>query len=121
MRTTKKERRENAKKFYQMFMNGNCNKAAIVVNRVNSKNPNINRCQFLVVPSTLAFMESPVVIAESVFGIDGCFIEFLSSLKPCRQKSYYEDGFNEWLLETFEFEITYRDGLVFMLEKNERE
>lgn len=26
MRTTKKERKENAKKFYNMFMNSSCNK-----------------------------------------------------------------------------------------------
>lgn len=36
MRTTKKERRENARRFYNMFMDSNCNKAAIVVNRMES-------------------------------------------------------------------------------------
>ena len=119
MRISKKERKENARKFYNMFMNSNCNKAAIVVQRTESKtNPNINRCQFLAVPSTLAFMENPVIIAESnVLGIEGCFIELLEFIKPCVQKTYYEDGFNEWLKETYGFEITYKDGLVFMLEK----
>lgn len=121
MRTTKKERRENARRFYNMFMNSNCNKAAIVVNRMESSNPNINRCQFIAVPSTLAFMKAPVVIAESVLGIEGCFIEMLNDIKGCIQKTYYEDGFNEWMKETYGFEITYRDGLVFMLEKEERE
>ncbi len=120
MRVSKKERKENAKRFYSMFMNSNCNKVAIVVQRTESRtNPNINRCQFLVVPSTLAFMEKPVIIAESnVLGIEGCFIELLDFIKPCRQrKTYYEDGFNDWLMETYGFEITYKDGLVFMLEK----
>lgn len=120
MRTSKKERKENARRFYSIFMNSNCNKAAIVVERTESKtNPNINRCQFLTVPSTLGFMEKPIIIAESnVDGIEGCFMELLNFIKPCRQKKiYHEDGFNEWLLETYGFEITYKDGLVFMLEK----
>lgn len=117
MRTSKKERRENAVRFYNMFMNSNCNKAAIVAKRTESKtNPNINRCQFLAVPS--AFMEKPVIIAESsILGIEGCFMELLKYIKPCRQKTYYEDGFNEWMMETYGFGITYKDGFVFMLEK----
>lgn len=121
MRISKKERKENSIRFYNMFMNSNCNKAAIVVERMESKtNPNINRCQFLAVPSTLAYMEKPVIIAESsTFGIEGCFIELLGFIKPCKQKTYYEDGFNEWLMETYGFEITYKDGLVFMLEKED--
>lgn len=121
MRTSKKERKENALRFYNMFMNSSCNKAAIVVKRTNSSNPNINRCQFLTVPSTLAYMENPVVIAESTFGIDGCFMELLGFLnngyEPMEQKSYWDNGFNEWLNEIYGFEITYKDGFVFMLEK----
>lgn len=120
MRISRKERKENAKRFYNMFMNSNCNKAAIVVERTESKtNPNINRCQFLAVTSTLAFMEKPVIIAESnVLGIEGCFMELLDFIKPCKQrKTYYDDGFNNWLMETYGFEITYKDGFVFMLEK----
>ena len=74
-KTTKKERKENANRFYNMFMNSNCNQAAIVVERTESSNPNINRCRFIAVPSTLAFMENPIVIAESVSGITGCFME----------------------------------------------
>ncbi len=119
MRTSKKERKENALKFYNMFMNSSCNKAAIVVKRTNSSNPNINRCQFLTVPSTLAYMENPVVIAESTLGIEGCFMELLGFIKKCRQKTYYENGFNEWLMRTYGFEITYKDGFVFMLEKED--
>lgn len=119
MRISKKERKENALKFYNMFMNSNCDKAAIVVQRTESKtNPYVNRCQFLVVPSTLAFMEKPVIIAESnVLGIEGCFMELLEFIKPCKQKTYHEDGFNEWLEKTYGFKITYKGGLVFMLEK----
>lgn len=117
-RTTKKERKENANLFYSTFMNSNCNQAAIVVERTESDNPNINKCKFIAVPSTLAFMETPVVIAESVFGMEGCFMEFLKNIKPCEQKTYFDDDFNDWLEETYKFRITYKDGLVFMLEKN---
>lgn len=121
MRISKKERKENALKWYNIFMNSNCNKSAIVVKRTDSSNPNICRCQFLTVPSTLAFMENPIVIAESTMGIQGCFMELLGSIKSVPQKTYYEDGFNEWILNAYGFEITYKDGLVFMLERNDEE
>lgn len=118
MRTNKKERKENANKFYNSFINGNCKNAAIVVKRFDSSsNPNINRYQFLAVASPLAFMEKPLVIAESVIGITGCFIELLDNIKPGVQKMYYDDGFNDWLEKTYNFRITYKDGLVFMLER----
>lgn len=117
--TNKKERKENARRFYNNFMNSNCRYAAIVVKRNESSNPNINRCQFIAVPSTLAYMEAPVVIAESVFGIQGCFMELLKNIKPCPQKNYYEDGFNKWVVKEYKFRIMYKDGLVFMLEKQE--
>lgn len=121
MRTSKKERKANALRFHNMFMNSNCNKAAIVVQRSESSNPNICRCQFLTVPSTLAYMENPIVIAESALGIDGCFRELLDFLnngyEPLEKKSYYDDGFNEWLNDIYGFEITYKDGFVFMLER----
>lgn len=116
MRTTKKEREKNARQFYQNFMNGNCDQTAVVVYRKKSNNPHISRCQFVAIPYSVGFM-SPVVIAESVLGIDGCFMEFLSFIKSCSQKTYHEDGFNEWLHETYGFEITYQDGLVFMLRR----
>ena len=40
--------------------------------------------------------------------------------KPRRgtEKTYFDDCFNDWLEETYKFRITYKDGLVFMLEKN---
>lgn len=121
MRVLKKEREQNAKRFYQVFMNSNCDKAAIVVQRNQSTtNPNVNKVQFLAVPSSLAFMENPVVIAESsTHGIEGCFMELLGFIKGGTQKTYYEDGFNDWLEENYRFRITYKDGLVFMLEKVE--
>ena len=121
-RTTKKERKENGNKFYSTFMNSNCNKAAIVVERLNSSNANINKCRFLAVTSTLAYMESPIVIAESTLGVTGCFMELLDNIKPEveSQKSYFDDDFNDWLEKTYNFRITYKDGLVFMLEKKKR-
>ena len=118
MRTNKKERKENAQSFYRMFMNGNCNKTAIVIKRIKSSNPNISKCQFIAVPpSDLAYMQKEFVIAESILGISGCFMELLSNIKKCTQKTYWEDEFNKWLMENYGFEITYKDGLVFMLEK----
>lgn len=113
MRTTKKERKENANKFYNSFIGGNCKNAAIVVKRFDSSsNPNINRCQFWAVVPPLT-----LVIAESVMGINGCFSELLGNIKPGVQKTYYEDGFNDWLEKTYNFRITYKDGLVFVLER----
>ena len=119
-RTTKKERKENANRFYNMFMNSNCNQAAIVVERIENCDSNINGCRLITVPSILAYMENPIVIAESGLGITGCFIELLNSIKPGMgaKKKYFEDGFNDWLEEIYKFRITYKDGLVFMLEKN---
>lgn len=117
-RTNKEKRKENARMWHQIFMQSNSSKSAIVVERTQSStNPHISRCKFLAVPSSLAFMEEPVVIAESLRGIEGCFCELLDFIQPCPQKTYYEDGFNEWLRKTFHFEITYKDGLVFMLER----
>ena len=118
MRTSKVERAENARKFYNMFMNSNNSQAAIVVERSDSSNPNIARCKFLAVLSTLAFGEQPVVIAESISGVDGCFKEFLSSIKAIPQKSYFDYGFGEWLEKEYKFRISYKDGLVFMFTKD---
>ena len=57
-RTTKKERKENARNFYQLFKNYKENRACIVVNRNSS-----GRTQFLVVPGCLN-TGNPVVVAE---------------------------------------------------------
>lgn len=116
MRTTKKEREQNARQFYSIFKMGYAKKAPIVVKRMESSNPNISRCRFLAVPSALG-MASPVIIAESVLGIQGCFIEFLGAIKPGPQVTYYEEGFNDWVKKNFGFEITFDNGLVLMLEK----
>ncbi len=112
MKTTKKERNENARRFYRTFKEGGCNEAAIVAWRTGS------RCQFLAVPSYLAFGEEPLIIAESNSGIDGFFKEFLDAVdhKPVI-KSYFDDDFNNWLSKEYGFWIGYRDGFVFMLEK----
>lgn len=123
MRITKKERKENARKFYNTFMNSNCNQAAIVVEEPNSSNPSICRCRFLAVRSAFAFMEGPLVIAESGLGISGCFMEFLEFIVPGigTQKSYFDVAFNDWLYKTCKFRITYNDGFVVMFEKDNKE
>ena len=96
MRITKKERKKNASQFYNMFMNGSCNKAAIVAQKCVSTNPNINKVQFMAVPSSVG-CGSPVVIAESNFGLTGCFAELLRNIYPeiPQEKSYSDDGFND--------------------------
>ena len=91
MRTSQKERKENARRFYN---------------------------RFIAVPGSLASMEKPIVLAESPSGMVGCFMEFLDNIKHCKQVSYYDDGFSSWLYDTYHFRITYRDGLVFMFERD---
>ncbi len=81
MRITKKERKKNAEQFYNMFMSGCCNKTAIVAQKCVSTNPNINKVQFMAVPSPLSY-GTPVIIAESNFGLTGCFAELLKNIHP---------------------------------------
>ncbi len=115
-RTTKKERKENARNFYSILMNGNCNKTAIVVRRIDSTT-GYCKCQFLSVISNVAWGNA-TIIAESMFGVEGCFKELLSNIRPdVEQKSYYDDDFNSWLEEKYKFHISYKDGLVYMLER----
>ena len=116
MRTTKKERQENARKIYYALMHGSYKKIAVLVNRENSSNPNVQRCQFLAV-NPLSGSDKPVIFAESNFGMSGCFIEFISSYYNEVQKNYFEDNFDEWLSKTLHFRITYNDGYILMLER----
>lgn len=119
MGITKKERKKNAEQFYNMFMSECCNKTAIVAQKCVSTNPNINKVQFMAVPSPLSY-GTPVIIAESNFGLTGCFAELLKNIHPeiIQEKSYFDDGFNEWLEENYHFRITYKDGFVFFLERD---
>lgn len=115
-RTTKEERKRNANNFYQLFNNHEENIACIVVERNDN-----NRTQFVTVPGSLNW-SNPIVIAEnSALGVEGCWIELIKSIKGgIKQTTYFEDDFKEWLKETMGFEITYYDGLVFVLEKVRR-
>lgn len=112
-RTTKMERKDNARKFYQLFNQYKENRSCIVVERNQS-----GKVQFIAVPGYVNF-SNPIVIAESIgLGVEGCWIEFIQSIMgKIQQKTYYEDGFKEWLSETLGFNITYFDGLVFIIEK----
>ena len=115
MRTTKKERQENARKIHYALMQ--CNyKIAVVVNRTDSSNPNVSRCQFLAV-NPLSGSNKPIILAESNLGITGCFIEFISSFYDGVQKDYFEEDFYNWLAKTLHFRITYNDGYIIMLER----
>lgn len=119
MRITKKERKKNANQFYNMFMNGSCDEAAIVAQKCVSTNPNINKVQFMAVPSSVIY-GTPVVIAESNFGLTGCFAELLQNIHPeiSQEKSYFDDGFNDWLERNYHFRITYKDGFVFLFSRS---
>ena len=114
---TKKERKENALRFYNSLRNSSSKKVAIVIERKESANPNINRCRFYAVPPTTWLGNGPILIADSVLGIEGCFIELLGNIKSCPQKTYWEEGFSDWLNKEYGFRITYNDGFVIMLEK----
>ena len=116
MRTTKKERQKNARKIHYALMHCNYNKIAVVVNRTDSSNPNVSRCQFLAV-NPLSSINKPIILAESTSGITGCFIEFISSFYDGVQKEYFEVDFNNWLAKTLHFRITYDDGYIIMLER----
>ena len=116
MRTTKKEREENARRFYSVLRNGNYNNAAIVINRMNSSNPHISRCQFLAKINGTMFSE-PVVLAESNIGLEGCFIEFIGAFYKGPQKTYHEQDFGAWLRKELGLCLTYNDGYVIMLER----
>lgn len=119
MRITKKERKKNASQFYNMFMNGYSSKAAIVAQKCVSTNPNINKVQFMAVLSSVSY-GTPVVIAESNFGLTGCFAELLQNIHPgiSQEKSYFDDGFNDWLERNYHFRITYKDGFVFLFTRS---
>ncbi len=113
-RTTRKERKQNAKEFYQYL--GYTDKAAIVILKQESKsNPNVRRVQF--VTSKVNGPASQVVIAESVDGIAGCFYELVESLcGNIPQMGCFKDGFKDWLKETCRLNITFNDGLVILVE-----
>lgn len=114
-RTIKKERQENARKIYNALLQSYHNKIAVVVNRTDSSNSNVSKCQFLAV-NPLSESEKPIVFADSNLGMTGCFNEFISSFYDGVQKGYFEEGFDEWLSKTLHLRITYNDGYILMLE-----
>ncbi len=115
-RTTRAKRKQYAREFYQLLCGGGVQKAAIVIQRQDSKtNPNIHRCQFIT--AHVNGPSSNVVIAESVDGITGCFYELVQSIQGnIPQKGYFEDGFQNWFRRTMHMRITWNDGLVIMVE-----
>lgn len=111
-RTTQKERTENSKVFNVMLCQHH--KGAIVVERTDSSNPNIVRSKFIACNT----YGTPVVIAESVDGIAGCFMEYFKNIGyKGKQVSYFDDGFEDWIKKEFGYTIEYKDGLVIMLNQ----
>lgn len=114
MRVNSKERRNNARQWYSLLMNGCSSRSAVVVKRCESSNPNINRVQL----SACKAIGTPVVIAESVDGLTGCFHELLQNIKKLDTiRTYHENDFNEWLSENYSMYLTYNDGMVLMFER----
>jgi hypothetical protein len=111
-----KERKDNAKQWYSLLINGYNSKSAVVIRRYESSNPNINRVQLLACNA----IGTPVVIAESVDGKTGCFYELFQNIKKLNvTKTYHENDFNDWLLENYNIYLTYNDGMVLLFERNE--
>lgn len=110
-RTTKEERKNNARYLYNMLMK--CGRVAVVVEKQESKtNPHINRCRLKAV---ISMDSKPCVIAESTDGLTGCFYEFLNSIKHLDKMTYFnEDGFYDFVAKNYGFEIDFFDGLVFI-------
>lgn len=111
MRVSKRQRDANARKFYALLGDGNHNKAAILVHRVQ----NSNKCQFIT-----GFLGLEAVLAESSLGYTECFMEFLSAIKavkPCETKTMHDEEFLAWLFSNYRLRISYNDGLIMMLER----
>lgn len=109
-RTTKKERTENARLFNTMLHGWKS--GAIVVERSNSTNSNLIRTRF----KACVVYGTPIVIAESTEGISGCWMEYFKSIGyKGKQIDYFDGGFKDWICKEFDYKITYKDGMVFML------
>lgn len=118
MRTNVKERRDNARQWYSLLTGSYNSKSAVVVQRYESSNPNINRVQLL----TCNIIGTPVVIAESADGLTGCFYELLQNIKKLDMiRTYHENDFNDWLSENYNLYLTYNDGMVLMFEREDEE
>lgn len=125
MRTNAKERKSNARQWYSLLINSYNSKSAVVVQRYESLNPNISRVQLLACNT----VGTPVVISESIEGLTGCLCELLQNIKKLdtvktyyeKVKTYYENDFNDWLSENYNICITYNDGMVLMIEREDKE
>ena len=118
MRINAKERKSNARQWHSLLINSYNAKSAVVARRYESSNPNINRIQLLACNT----MGTPVVIAESVDGLTGCFYELLQNIKKLDTiRTYHENDFNDWLSENYNMYLTYNDGMVLMFERENEE
>ena len=118
MRTNAKERKSNARQWYSLLINSYNSKSAVVVQRYESSNPNISRVQLLACNT----IGTPIVISESIDGLTGCLCELLQNIKKLDTvRTYYENDFNDWLSENYNICITYNDGMVLMIEREDKE
>lgn len=118
MRINAKERKINARQWYSLLINSYNSKFAVVVQRFESSNPNINRVQLLACNT----IGTPVVISESIDGTRGCLYELFQNIKQLDvAKTYRENDFKEWLSENYNIYLTYDDGMVLMFERDDEE
>ncbi len=108
-RTTKEERKKNAKWFYEKLSKEK--KICVVIYKEPS---NSNSVKLLC--KLCDYMTPRVIAASPNLGIEGCFIELSTALNCCESVGYYEPGFADWIKEKFQMEITYNDGLVMIFE-----
>lgn len=114
MRIDKKQRKYNVKQWYKLLQDSYNNTSAVVIKRCESKNPNIHRVQLL----TCNAIGVPVIIADSIDGLTGCLYELCQNINPVHTvKTYYENGFADWLYENYNLCLSYNDGLVLMFKR----
>ena len=112
-RTTKEERKQNAKRFYQLLCGNGVRKAAVVIERSD----NGTRTQFVTAYANGSYATKAVIAESAALGVDGCFYELVKSIfGGIVQTSCFESGFEDWLAKTCHMRITWKDGLVYMLE-----
>lgn len=116
MRVTKADRKKNAREWWNNEYNNK--KLAFYIERKESSNPNICKTQFIARTHGFGFDCANEVIAESNFGVSGCFNELFSSIAGKNVSiEYYSENFASSLNKELKCKITYNDGLIVMIEK----
>lgn len=115
-RTTRAERKANAKNFYRILQNSG--KAVVVRERIKSSNPNYYHVRFIASKASVLRNTDTYVIAEGyALGTEECFFEFFENIGMKHPiKTCYEDGFDDWVKANYGIKITYDDGYAMIWE-----